>query len=51
MKAPDKLPDYALIVRWGGFSLNIVGRGALLAWAASVVTALGALGLRHYFSL
>jgi hypothetical protein len=48
LMTPDKLPKYALIFRWGAFELNIVGRGALLAWAS---VGLAMLGAKRYFGI
>jgi hypothetical protein len=38
-------PRYEVIVRWGKSELNIVGRGAILGWAA---TALFVIGIKTY---
>ena len=43
-----RVPDRdALILRWGACQLNIIGRGALLAWAG---VGCELLGLKHYWA-
>jgi hypothetical protein len=41
----NALPKYAVLVRWGAFQLNVVGRTAILGWA-TLVAAL--IGVKHY---
>ena len=36
-----KSSEYAVSVRWGTFSLSIVGRGPILAWLAALAFLLG----------
>lgn len=36
-----KLPKHAVLIRWGSFQLNIIGRGAILGWASVLATAFG----------
>jgi hypothetical protein len=36
-----KSPEYALSIRWGTFSLSIVGRGPILAWLAALASLIG----------
>ncbi len=43
---PDKLPKYAILIRWGNFRIDLVGR-VQIAVAATLIAAL--LGLRLFF--
>lgn len=43
---PERLPRYAVLIRWGSFRLDLVGR-LQIAIAATAIAAL--LGARFYF--
>jgi hypothetical protein len=43
---PEKLPKYAILIRWGTFRLDLVGR-TQIAIGTTVIAAL--LGARFYF--
>jgi hypothetical protein len=34
-------PEYVVLIRWGTFSLSIVGRGPILAWVAALASLIG----------
>jgi hypothetical protein len=34
-------PKYELSIRWGAFTLRVVGRGPILAWLAAVASIIG----------
>jgi hypothetical protein len=41
-----KLPKHAVLIRWGAFQLNVVGRTAILGWVGVAGALIGA---KHYF--
>ena len=45
---PEKLPKYVVLIRWGGFRLELIGRVQILA-AAGIVGALVGIKLLHVY--
>lgn len=45
---PTKIPKHAVLIRWGAFQLNIIGRTAIIGWTT---LALALLGAKHYFGI
>lgn len=38
---PDNLPKHAILVRWGTFRLDLVGRAQIIAAAAFIAAVIG----------
>jgi hypothetical protein len=39
--SPEKLPAHAVLVRWGMFKLDIIGRWPIIAWGTSLAALFG----------